>query len=374
MMRRPWILVLDATRLIAYAPQRGGAFSVVTEATWNGDVPARTVDALKALTEHPSGLVLVIGLAWLDAARPELPPVSISLKRRMLTIDADRWFAFSDAPAIGVVDEVALAMPSGRLEQWRMAFEQLAPVLGITTVPHAAKLRGLAGDVAVSAGMSEHGLLRLDRGVVREVRRSRQPLATSGPPLDGAQVAAAVFTATRGGDGMPADLQLVSVLMEERLAAARRTRWWRAGVVAATSLLFVLWAAGTYRARVLEALTQDAARLATASQPALEARLRLERARDEHRLLSTAPSTDPGEVLALLGELLPADVVVQRAEWDGLQWRIDGSAADAAALIPRLDGHPRLADVRALAPSTRYLDGGRQRSSFSIGLRLEAAP
>jgi hypothetical protein len=222
--------------------------------------------------------------------------------------------------------------------------------------------------------VSEQGLLRLDRGVVREVRRSRQPLATSGPPLDGAQVAAAVFTATGGGDGMPADLQLVSVLMEERLAAARRTRWWRAGVVAATSLLFVLWAAGTYRARVLEALTQDAATLATASQPALEARLRLERARDEHRLLSTAPSTDPGEVLALLGELLPADVVVQRAEWDGLQWRIDGSAADAAALIPRLDGHPRLADVRALAPSTRYLDGGRQRSSFSIGLRLEDAP
>jgi len=86
MMRRPWILVLDATRVIAYAPQRGGAFRIVTEATWDGDVPARTVDALQALTEHPSELVLVIGLAWLDAARPELPPVSISLKRRMLTI------------------------------------------------------------------------------------------------------------------------------------------------------------------------------------------------------------------------------------------------------------------------------------------------
>ena len=374
MTRRPWVLVVEATRVVAYAVHRGGTADVVAEAAWDGEVPARTVEAFNALTDRPSDLVLVIGLAWLDAARPELPPVSIPISRRMLTIDADRWFALSDAPAIALADDLALAMPASRLEQWRRTFEQLAPVVGITTVPHAARLAGVRGTVTVAAATSEQGLLRIERGVLRDVRRSRQPVDPSVLAADLARLATAALSAAHSGDGLPADLQLLSVAMEERLVAARRTRWWRAGALCAASLLFVLWAGGQYRARVLEALTQRTAQLEAAAQPALDARLRLERARDEQRLLSAPPAADPGEVLALLGNLLPADVFVQRAEWDGEQWRIDGSAADAATLIPRLDGHPRLGDVRALAPSTRFLDGGRQRSSFSIGFRMEGTP
>jgi len=57
---------------------------------------------------------------------------------------------------------------------------------------------------------------------------------------------------------------------------------------------------------------------------------------------------------------------MQRLEWNGSEWRIDGSANDAAVLVPLLDADAQFVGVRAAAPSTRYLENGRSRSSFSI--------
>ena len=82
----------------------------------------------------------------------------------------------------------------------------------------------------------------------------------------------------------------------------------------------------------------------------------------------------PPAVLARLGAVLPRDAFMQRLEWTGTEWRIDGSANDAAALVPLLDADAAFVNVRAAAPSTRYLENGRPRSSFSIVFQTTSAP
>ncbi|MBY0492250.1 MAG: PilN domain-containing protein, partial [Gemmatimonadaceae bacterium] len=108
---------------------------------------------------------------------------------------------------------------------------------------------------------------------------------------------------------------------------------------------------------------------------ALAAQARLLRADRESALLqrANADAAHPGApslVIARLGALLPPSAFVQHLEWDGRQWKIDGSAIDAAGLVPRLDAVPVFEQVRSLAPSTRFLDGGTPRSSFSIGFAV----
>ena len=60
---------------------------------------------------------------------------------------------------------------------------------------------------------------------------------------------------------------------------------------------------------------------------------------------------------------------VQRLDWDGTVWRIEGSAANAPAIVPMLDSDALFSDVRIVAATTRFLDMGRQRESFSISFQ-----
>jgi hypothetical protein len=53
-------------------------------------------------------------------------------------------------------------------------------------------------------------------------------------------------------------------------------------------------------------------------------------------------------------------------------WRIDGSALDAPRIVPLLDSSPAFDDVRIVAASTRFLDRGQQRESFSIAFRTRS--
>ena len=82
--------------------------------------------------------------------------------------------------------------------------------------------------------------------------------------------------------------------------------------------------------------------------------------------------TTPSAILARLGALLPKDAFVQRLDWDGNAWRIDGSASDAPRIVPLLDADAYFSDVRIVAASTRFLDAGKQRESFSIAFRAKS--
>jgi hypothetical protein len=54
------------------------------------------------------------------------------------------------------------------------------------------------------------------------------------------------------------------------------------------------------------------------------------------------------------------------------EWRIDGTAMNAAAILPALDGDPRFADARFLAATSRYREGGKTYESFSLAFRANA--
>ena len=135
-----------------------------------------------------------------------------------------------------------------------------------------------------------------------------------------------------------------------------------------------------HQARALARLEAREQTLLAALEPARAARARLERARLELAQLgnlaeAAGAATAPLPLLATLGELLPDDAVVDRLAWDGTTWRLDGSARDAAALVPRLAADPRLREVRSAAPSQQFTEGGVVRRSFAITLRTaEALP
>ena len=80
---------------------------------------------------------------------------------------------------------------------------------------------------------------------------------------------------------------------------------------------------------------------------------------------------DPLRVLAALGERLPRDVTVLNARAIGDEWRIDGTATNAAAILPALDGDPRFVDARFLAATARYREGGKTYESFSLAFRAK---
>ena len=91
------------------------------------------------------------------------------------------------------------------------------------------------------------------------------------------------------------------------------------------------------------------------------------------------PAADPLAVLAALSARLPRDATVLDLTAAGGEWRIEGRAANAAAVVPALDGDPRgagprLADVHLAGPTTRFTEGRRAYESFSVAFRVGVAP
>ncbi|WP_353265724.1 PilN domain-containing protein [Gemmatimonas sp.] len=372
-MSRAWAVVLEQHHVRVFTT---GSTTPVAEMPWHADSATTVVSALAALPSPPSRVVLVAGLAWLEAAPIALPPVAVSLQRRMVQLDADRWFpivseqsAGTNTVAVAIAARVALAMPAAQLAAWVRDFSALAPVDGAVTLPQAAAMAGLTGSFAASAVDGETGVVELGPDGVRSMRRMRAAPAANLAPLDLAACAHAVLR----GDTVPLDVQLLDITLERQFRNRRRAEWWRAGAVCAAALGFCLWGVDRWRERTLVRAQRERGARETSARPALDAEARRQQALAERQLVSADTGVRTSDVLAALGDRLPADVFVQRAEWDGTEWRIDGSARNAATLVPLLSSIVGISNVRALAPSTRFLDGGQQRSSFSIGFRMASA-
>jgi hypothetical protein len=176
------------------------------------------------------------------------------------------------------------------------------------------------------------------------------------------------------------DDQLLTAALHDRLARRRRQGWWRSSVLVACGAAVLAAGYDRHQARALTRLELREQALLAMLEPARAARARMERARLELAQLGSlaeaaGAATAPLPLLAALGELLPDDAVVDRLAWDGIMWRLDGSARDAAALVPRLAADPRLREVRSAAPSQQFTEGGVVRRSFAITLRTaEAQP
>jgi hypothetical protein len=146
-----------------------------------------------------------------------------------------------------------------------------------------------------------------------------------------------------------------------------------AGAACLLSLVFALWALDRSRERALEAAREEAAALAVQAAPAGELEANLAAVENERLALEQAADrpVDPLVVMAALGERLPAGATVLNLRMVGREWQIDGTAPDAAAIVPLLDGDQRFHDVRFLSASSRFREGERTYETFSIAFRVE---
>jgi len=373
-----WSVLLEADAvhvLTAGAATRRAAEgnpAAVIRVPWSPEDPAAMVQALQATGATPSGLVVVVGLAFLEVAQPGLPPIDAAAKRAVLWRDADRYFPLTDAAAVVAVEDVALAMSARQLLSWVQALRALAPVCAIVTAPQvAARVR--SGTLSLPAGPGERGVLSASHGLVQSVRRAPHaalPGGESAPDL----TSALLNEALAWRDITP-DQQLLDPTLVADAQLAHRQRWTLSIAVAVAAVLLLLVSADHRRDAEHASMTARAAILAQQAEPALRAEARRNRARDELALLADAQARQhapdaPLVVLAHVGRVLPRDAFVQRLEWDGQQWRMEGTADNAPRLVPLLDGDQHFRDVRIAAASQRFLDAGRPRESFAITFRM----
>jgi len=376
-MTRPLVLVLESSQL-QVVPASGSPFTV----PWTASDPETAARAVAERAGAPASVVIVVGLAFLEITRATLPPVGRAEQLQMLRHAPDRYFALSGAAAVATEGPVAFALESTQLTQWVRAFSVLGPVAGVLTIAQAAVWTGASGVVTLDAGHDAQGALTIEDGQLCDARRMRRANGADGAPvdsvlqvqqlLDGAplDVIASARAAARVLDAS-LDMQLLDAPLHAQMQRARRRGDWRTvAVIVAAALL--LMAALDWRAqRQLVALEREVQRLEPLAVPARDAQSRWQRATEEvERLqqiatLAASPNA-PDAVLARVSARLPADAFVQRLSWDGAVWRLDGSARDAAALVPLLSADSTLREVQSAAPSTRYLDGGVTRSSFSL--------
>lgn len=315
-------------------------------------------------------VILVVGVSLLECASVALPPVDAAMQRRLLRADAARFFALEGPVAAGCDGTMAWALSASTLRDLRDAVAAWGTVDAIVTLPVLFARAGLDGTLRVPATTATHGELQLRGGRVQLQRHVAGPLSGAATAVDWtalrALAARRVWTA---------DDQLLDAEGEDTLRARERTRWTVAAVAVVMASIAGLMAFDARQARVQSSLATAVAARDRATQDAQAAIRRLELARDELRqLASPADQPSPLRVLARLGTLMPRDVTIEALDWDGSAWQLQGTAGDATTLLPLLTGDPLFANVRPLAPSTRFLESGRQRTSFRIGFELAPGP
>ncbi len=382
-MSVPVVVLLDRTTvsvLRARASTDARTSESPASVPWDPQASAaeigRALAPLRGVVGTRARLAVVVGLGLLDVAQPELPPVSAPARHALLLRDADRYFPIEGAAAVALTGTFAFAAHADGFEAWMQALSALGRVETVINIADALQRGGANGSWDVPAGIGESAYVTIDGGAVRDVRRLRE-LSTSTTSTESARRAATPYAnvarGAREAVGAPLHTMLVDSRTARRIASGRR--WKSAQRVAAAILVVALlaWSADRWRARQLEVADAELARLTRDAVPAQTAAARLQRAQTELSLLAPSAGTTAAAVIARLGAVLPRDAFVQRLEWDGSVWRIDGSALSAPGIVPVLDGDAMFSDVRIVAASTRFMDQGRTRESFSISFRTRAA-
>lgn len=371
---RNTLRAVQAARLPGRAPR-------TAEAPWDPRHPAEGIAALEAVLGRPASLRLAVGASFLMVTRPQLPPVPAAARARIVALAPERHFADSATPLVTAwAEEAGLAFASDRalVAGWLEAFSAWAPVESIEPAP-SALARALRSAGAGDYRDEADGALMLVTVGNGRLQGARLPgmtwPAAQARPVPDLDVPARFATA-RGGLSRPdADGHELLAPPEWSAAwAARDRRRLAAGIaLVAAGIAVLAWGADRSRERVLAALESRAATLAAQADSEALAMLRSREAELALvRLREARP--DPLGALAALGLALPGDAVVRSARADGDEWQVEGIAADAAAIVPRLDRDGRFDGVRVLAASTRFREGNRTRETFSIAFRYRPQP
>jgi hypothetical protein len=349
---------------------------------WNPEAPEAGIAALREQVGGVDAIAIAVGLDLLQVARVELPPAAEEAREGMLSLESARFFA-TDHPCIVALapgGAVAFAADAARLERWRVALESWGTIVRIEAAPIAlARALGAAGsgEFRLDGGGEERGFVAIRGGRVVAARRipaalgdapGSAPVERDGVP--GTHLAA--WGALLGEDADPRGT-LASPEWRGRFARRRGRRLAIAVLAAVAGVTFALLAADRWRERTLRALEADVAArrgAAVAGEAALAARARLDA--ESAYLAHAGGAAREGTLgaLAAISNALPPDAVILSARAVGREWQVEGTAASAASLVPRLDQDGHFEDVRILSASSRFRDGPRTRETFAIALRV----
>lgn len=350
------------------------------EVPWDATQPASGVAAIRAAAgADPDALWLAVSPDFLLAGRPSLPPAPDEAREQMVALEPDRFFPTTTDVQVGLApgSDLALAVERAWLDEVTRVFSALAPVARVEASPWCLVATGLPdGNWALDASDPGRGAMTIAAGRLAGIRQDAPPTAR---PLPGLGSLPGSHRAAWGAL-LREDATLAGALMPPMARSQARRRIVRAVATAALGAaagLSVLAASiDRWRQRTLDALESRATTLAPLAAPALAAQSAAQLTARERTLAhaALAERTDPTGVLAALGDRLPRDVVLTSVRANGREWQLDGTARDAAALVPLLDADRAFENVRSLAANTRFRDGRTTRESFSLAFRVRASP
>jgi hypothetical protein len=391
-------LLADRVRAVAL-DRRGRAARATADVAWDPAQPDAAIAELRARLGGARRIGIAVGLAFLDVQRVALPPVRGEARRRMIALDPARVFPLHEPVVVALADdappvratggepaergEPAFAVSREQVRRWIAAFERWAPVESVVSAP-AALARALRaggaptdGEHRLPAAADEEGVVQVRGGRVTGVRRAPRwrtdgDAADVAPPADPSRVA---LGAALGVDDAPSAVQLLPDDLAHGVARRRAAAVTRAAALCGLAVGLTLAAADRQRERramALErALRAELPRAAAAES--LQARLAAFDDATRAGAELAERRADPLAVLGALGERLPEGAAITALRMEGDAWTVEGTARDAAALVPRFAGDQRLAEVRALAPSTRFVERGTPTETFSIAFRATGA-
>jgi Tfp pilus assembly protein PilN len=399
--------------------ERWGRRRRILELHWDPNDPAEMVKALEESLGSASRLAVTVDLSFLFAKQVRLPPLSALEKRRILTLEPERFFPVRAEELVLAArgeDNLVFAARASMLGSWLDALESIGPVELVEPSPVSlARALGKVDSGEATILMEDKdegtGIAEIAAGRVRRVRRTSDPaeLATAVAekaegtrqiylrPLNGsadwhplgANAGAAELPSVAGvasshlaaygaalGIGAGLDEALLPADLARRIAGRRRRSFIIGGIACVLALLFALLSLDGFRSRTLQQLEAESARL----RPAAERALALQRQADvlgqEARAVAAieAERLDPLAALAALTTRLPPGAYLTALRGTGRDWQIDGFAPEAAPLVARLEEDPSFDNVHFLSATRRTRMDGKLYESFSIALRLVTAP
>ncbi len=348
---------------------------------WRDDSIHEAVQLLQANLGGVSAIGIAVAMEFLFPKQIKLPPVSATEKRRMISLEQDRFFPVASPLVVAPVqgEDIVLGADALAIERWIVAFEQWAPVQNVEGSPSAfvraaRSFRLPDGVYEFPSGSNEISYCDVRGGRLFSARRVRAAARDSSahevPELQGVPGEfAPAFGAALGTDE-GSDEMLLSEARHRRIRANRFQSLALAGALALATLGLASYSASQARARYLDRIDAEIATMrprAVAAQ-SLQGRIEL------MGIASTAArdaqnSVDPLNVISVLSKRLPPDAVVMTVRGTGSDWQITGTAKDAGGIIPALDADPLIENVRFLAGTSRFTEGRRTYETFSIGFR-----
>jgi hypothetical protein len=400
----------------------------LAEVAYDADNPAEAVAALRDQLGRASRIALALDLPHLFAKQVKLPPVAADEKRRMLTLEPERFFPVRGAEltvsARDGDDQLVFATREAPVAAWISALEMLGPVDVVEPAP-VALARALAavgvrsGAVLVDANGDGVGVIELADARVRQVRR----VGSHAPDI----AAAASEIATREGAGSPAvyltpwtedraaaiaaplggsaavrpvpatarvpdtylaafgaalgvggavDETLAPSEVAHRIVSRRRRSAALAAAAFVGAVVLAAMSLDASRARTARALEREAAAMRAQAEGVLAMRSEIEALDREARAVAAveAKRADPLAVLRALGARLPKDAHVRSLRGGGAEWQVAGFATDVSRIVPLLEAAPEFEGVRFLSGTSRSTIGDRTYENFSVTFRILPTP